>query len=203
MCAQRIAYGLTGQIGAGKTFVGKHLLSVGCSIYNADEKAHELVTTSASLRAQIISLLGKDAFTPTGDYNRAYVAKQIFGNATLRLALEALIHPAVFSDFEVWKANSPTAHPFVFMESALLPRLAWQGHFQGIILVTAPYETRLARIVKRDNTTREAAELRLLAQPSESDYYRIANFVIENSSRFHLENQLADLIEVLTLQHAY
>jgi len=202
MRTTRTPYGLTGQIGAGKTYVGKLLTIHGCAIYNADEKARELLNTNVALREEIIKLLGHEAFTQTGAYNREYVARKIFSTPPLRLALESLIHPAVFSDFTAWKEKCKTQHPFVFMESALLPRLDWHPHFRSIILITAPAKTRLARIIQRDNTTRERAEERLLAQPTDFDYYTVAHFVIENSPRFNLENQLSQLIEILKLQHA-
>lgn len=198
----RTAYGLTGPIGSGKTYIGKQLAACGCALYNADERAKDLLERSSELRTSIVSLLGQESFKATGVYNREYVARQIFSKPSLRIALEKLIHPAVFSDFEKWKECCTTAYPFVFMESALLPRLDWKTHFRGILVVTAPQNVRLARVMQRDRTTQAQAEERMQAQPKEAEYYAISHFVIENSPRFSLESQIVQLLEILKLQHA-
>ena len=198
----RVAYGLTGQIGAGKTFVGKLLSQQDCAIYNADERAQLLLLSDRELQAIISDLLGAEAFTPKGGYNREYVAGKIFKNPTLRSALEALIHPAVFADFALWKEKCATQRNFVFMESALLPRLDWHPYFRGIVLITAPQSVRLERVMQRDHTTRERALERMAAQPTTREYYEVAHFVLENSSRFDLATEVAQLIDILQLQNA-
>ena len=202
MNTTRVAYGLTGQIGAGKTYVGKLLSKYGCAVYNADQQAQHILLSDQELRAKIAAILGTQAFTPTGLYNREYVAQEIFKNPTLRSALEGLIHPAVFADFSLWKDRCETQLNFVFMESALLPRLNWRPYFRAIVLITAPETLRLQRIIQRDNTTPQRALERMAAQPTTPEYYQVAHFVLENSPRFDLTTEVEQLVDILQLQNA-
>ncbi|MGP1363070.1 MAG: dephospho-CoA kinase [Bacteroides sp.] len=194
-----VAYGITGIIGSGKTFVAQRLVEeYGAAVYNADQRAKYLISSSQELQAQITSLFGREAFTEGGVYNREYVAKRVFRDKVLLTQLEALIHPAVFRDFEEWKEQFTGVSPIVFMESALLPRLAWRDYLQGIIVVSAPRELRIERIKVRDNCTEIQALERIAAQPDEQAYLRCANYLVENSSRFALTPQLVQLIDMIT-----
>ena len=197
----RTAYGITGFIGAGKTFVAQQLADRGCAIYSADQAAQRLVLLP-SMRSHLVGLLGEEAYLPNGEYNRRYVASRIFQFPTLRASIESLVHPAVFEDFRLWSQEVDTRYPFVFMESALLPRLAWRSFLHALILVTTPAEARLLRIVARDHTTRELALQRIASQPDEMQYYAAAHFIIENTTAERLAPQLDRLLEILQRQNA-
>ncbi len=198
---ERIAYGITGFIGSGKSFVSARLAEQGCAIYSADEAAQRLVLSSA-LRPKLSQILGKEAYLPNGEYNRPYVAQRLFTFPSLRANVEAVVHPAVFDDFRVWTREVTTPYPFVFMESALLPRLCWRDFLCGLVLVTASPAVRLSRIVARDHTTREAALQRIASQPDLMQYYMAANFLIENEGSEDLRRQIALLLEILKHQNA-
>ncbi len=197
----RVAYGITGLIGSGKSYVAGLLANRGCAVYSADEAAKRLVL-SASLRKKLTTILGKETYLPNGEYNRQYVAQRLFTLPSLRANVESVVHPAVFDDFQAWSQEVTSPYPFVFMESALLPRLCWHDFLEGLVLVTASAEERLSRIVARDQTTREAALQRVASQPDALAYYMSANFLIVNEKDSSLDPQLSRLLEILEHQNA-
>ena len=88
--------GITGGIGSGKSFVCRVFQQLGVPVYQADERAKWLTEHDPMLRADIIRLLGREAYDLAGRYNRAFVAAQVFGNPDRLVALNALIHPRVW-----------------------------------------------------------------------------------------------------------
>src|ERR1700753_2458865 len=86
--------GLSGGIGAGKSFVAQLFAEFGCLVLSADEEVSQLYTQQ-SVRQQLRDWWGNDAFTPTGEINRPWIAQHIFTNASERKKLENLLHPRV------------------------------------------------------------------------------------------------------------
>ena len=86
--------GLTGGIGSGKTTAAKFLEKLGFLVYYSDIRAKEIVNDDKTLKKNIIELLGSEAYDTEGNYNRKWVAEQIFNNDEKRQALNSIIHPA-------------------------------------------------------------------------------------------------------------
>ena len=109
--------GLTGGIGSGKTTVSKMFAELGVPVYNSDQQAKALMTTSAKLRQQISELLGKEAYAQ-GELQRNYIAKKVFASPELLQKLNALVHPVVKEDFVQWSLKQD--YPYVIQEAAIL-----------------------------------------------------------------------------------
>jgi len=188
--------GLTGGIGSGKTTLAKHIEECGYPVYFSDDKAKEIVNTNTALKAQIIALLGNDAYDASGRYNRAFVADKVFNNAELLTSLNSLIHPAVKVDFEQWVQSQSS--PIVFKETALLFELGHQTSCFKSVLVTADDNIRMKRVMDRDGKTYREVEKIMQKQMPEKDKIRKADFVIyNNGTTSQLETETAVLLSQL------
>ncbi len=185
--------GLTGGIGSGKSTVARFLEERNFAVYYSDDRAKEIVNENEVLKEKIIDLLGKEAYDLNGMYDRKYVANIVFNNNDLLQKLNAIIHPAVKTDFENWVENQTTE--FLFKETALLFELKLQEQCWKSVLVTADDSIRIKRVMDRDQKTYREVEAVLKKQMSEKDKIRRADFVIYNNSTLEeLENQTEKFI---------
>ncbi len=188
--------GITGGIGSGKSLVCKVFSVLGIPIYEADARAKYLISHDQLLKKSIIELLGEQAYLASGDYNRAWVASQVFGNPVLLSKLNALVHPKVRQDATDWiQQNQQTS--FVLYEAALMKAAGDGNTFDKVIVVNAPVDLRIQRIKVRDQ--RSEAEIRAIIerQISEEERRKIADFTIENDEKQPLLPQILDLYEKL------
>ncbi|WP_340158769.1 dephospho-CoA kinase [uncultured Maribacter sp.] len=169
--------GLTGGIGSGKSTVSKMFLELGVPVYNSDERAKKLMNTSTEIKNQIIAFLGKESYHEE-KLNRAYIAKKVFNDTTLLAQLNAIVHPVVREDFLKWTGEQE--YCYVIQETALLFENNSQHLYDSIILVTAPKEERISRVVSRDNGTREQVIARMNNQMDDEEKLNLSDFVIEN-----------------------
>ena len=170
--------GITGGIGSGKSTIAAYFNSeYNIPVYYADAEAKKLMV-SPDLRTQIIDLLGVAAYNET-DLDRKYVASKVFNDAQLLEALNAIVHPAVGEHFIKW-ARSQDA-PYVLKEAAILFENNTEKLCDYVILVTAPEEVRIDRVLKRDQTTEAEIKSRMDKQWKDSKKIPLADFVIENT----------------------
>ena len=170
--------GLTGGIGSGKTTIA-NLFALHFSIptYIADTKAKELVANNKQLQQEIVALLGEEAFVE-GRYNTAFVAQEVFSNKEKLDKLNAIIHPYVQQDFLQWKQSQQA--PYVIKEAAILFESGSYRDCDFIIMVTAPLEERIKRVMLRDKIDRETVEKRIKNQWNDEKKIELSTFVIEN-----------------------
>ena len=170
--------GLTGGIGSGKTTIANlFALHFSIPIYIADTKAKELVANNKRLQQEIVALLGEEAFVE-GRYNTAFVAQEVFSNKEKLDKLNAIIHPYVQQDFLQWKQSQQA--PYVIKEAAILFESGSYRDCDFIIMVTAPLEERIKRVMLRDKIDRETVEKRIKNQWNDEKKIELSTFVIEN-----------------------
>ena len=169
--------GLTGVMGSGKTTVLKMFKELGAAVYIADIEAKKLMNTSFELKDKIIGVFGKDSYD-NGKLNTKYLSNIVFKSPDKLALLNSFVHPAVQKDFLEFVSNS--AKKYVVFESALLFQTKIQDYCDFKIVVTAPFDIRLDRIMKRDGLSQQAIESRLKHQSSVEDMLLKADFVIEN-----------------------
>ena len=170
--------GLTGGIGSGKTTIANlFALHFSIPIYIADTKAKELVANNKQLQQEIVALLGEEAFVE-GRYNTAFVAQEVFSNKEKLDKLNAIIHPYVQQDFLQWKQYQQA--PYVIKEAAILFESGSYRDCDFIIMVTAPLEERIKRVMLRDKIDRETVEKRIKNQWNDEKKIELSTFVIEN-----------------------
>ncbi|WP_315499534.1 dephospho-CoA kinase [Capnocytophaga gingivalis] len=174
--------GLTGGIGSGKTTIANlFALHFSIPIYIADTKAKELVANNKQLQQEIVTLLGEEAFVE-GRYNTSFVAQEVFSNKEKLDKLNAIIHPYVQQDFLQWKQSQQA--PYVIKEAAILFESGSYRDCDFIIMVTAPLEERIKRVMLRDKIDRETVEKRIKNQWNDEKKIELSTFVIENRESY-------------------
>ena len=169
--------GLTGGIGSGKSTVARMFEEMGVAVYIADDEAKNLMNEDKVLKNQIIQLLGVDAYSD-GVLNRAYIANIVFNNRQKLQELNAIVHPAVARHFETWKNQQEGQ--YVIKEAAILFENGGYKLCDQTILVLAPLEIRIQRVLKRDQITREQILSRAKNQWDDSQKIPLADYVINN-----------------------
>ena len=165
------AVALTGGIGSGKSVVAAYLRENGVPVYDSDSQAKMLYHDGGFL-SRIEEVLGC-TLRPGVVFDRKLLAQKLFSSEKDRLAVEALVHPAVLEDFNRWRDGFRSAvwrgyadlPPFVVMESALvLEKPLFQGVFDAVVAVDAPLPVRIARVMGRDGTDSGSVCGRIAAQ---------------------------------------
>ena len=188
--------GITGGIGSGKTTICKIFEILGIPVYYADEQAKDLVVKNPDLKKKIIELLGEKAYLEDGSYNRTYVADVVFKDKKKLEKLNQIVHPAVFSDGEQWHLAQKNV-PYTLKEAALLFESKGYQLLDKTILVVAPKEVRIERVMKRDNTSKAAILDRISKQMPDAEKIKLADFIILNDGKAPLVNQILKIHDKL------
>ena len=169
--------GLTGGIGSGKSTVAKMFKKLGVPVYNSDKKAKNLMKSSKKLRASIKALLGEDAYDGK-KLNKAFIADKIFKDKSLLNKLNAIVHPAVREDFISWAKKQEA--PYVIQEAAIIFENGLHEFYDKIILVTAPEEVRLKRVLERGGVSKADILARMGNQWQDARKIKLSDLVIDN-----------------------
>lgn len=193
----------TGGIGSGKSYVAAMLAAMGFPVYDSDRRARFLYDTSAGLLNQLVALLGGE-IVKDGRLQREVVAAKIFSNKELLLQLEQIVHPAVLEDFEKWcKEIAASFEPgkvplFVVFESAIiLEKPLVRGIADKILVVSAPLELRLNRVMGRDGHSKERVLERISAQWEDKKREAMADFIIFADDKKALLPQLLPVVAAM------
>ena len=137
--------GLTGGIGSGKSTIARELEKQGFAVYDCDHEAKRIIAEKKDVQTAIINLLGEEAFV-NGHYNTAYVAQRVFDKKELLEKLNKIVHPAVKEDI----IRQTSAVRLLFVESAILCKAGLDSLCDKIVVVEAPEEVRIERVIARD-----------------------------------------------------
>ncbi len=193
---QPLQVGITGGIGSGKTTACKIFESFGIPVYNADERAKQIMVEDEDLKQEIVKNFGVNAYFPDGQLNREFLANIVFNEPGRLKILNSLVHPAVGLDGLKWH-QSQTGVPYTIREAALLIESGSYKMMDYLILVTAPEQVRIERVMTRDNTTEAAVLARMEKQMPEQEKATYADFCINNDSRSSLIKQVFEIHQQL------
>lgn len=155
---------VTGPIGSGKSAVTALLRERGIPVYDSDEKAKRLYDRSPALVKRLEEALGTPLKGKDGKVDRRRLAALIFSDATARGTLESILYPALLESFKRWRRRQKGA-PFVVLESAvILSKPIFDGLADAVVLVTAPEDLRIQRVMRRSGLSREEVLARMRAQ---------------------------------------
>lgn len=183
--------GITGGIGSGKTTACRIFETLGIPIYNADERAKELMSNRPDLIAGIKTIFGEKAYKTATILNRVYLANVLFKDKVKLEQLNLLVHPAVLEDSMQWQIEQAQKGAlYSLKEAALLFESGTYVTLDKIIVVTAPSELRIQRVMARDGVDAEAVKARMVRQWPQADKVAKADFLIENINRNTLEAQV-------------
>jgi dephospho-CoA kinase len=172
--------GLTGNIGSGKSIVSQVFETLGVPVYHSDDKA-KYILDEPETRVELQNLFGSAIFDPSGKTDRKKIAEIVFNNSAKLAALNNIIHPSVIKDFQTWILQQQSAS-YVIMESAILFETGYADLFDKIIVVTAPENIRIDRVMKRDKIKEEEIIKRIQNQMPEADKTAKADFLIVNDN---------------------
>lgn len=170
--------GITGKIGSGKSTLSEVARTQGIRVLESDVIAKEVMSTDPKIRSAIESLFGPEAYSG-GLLNRPFLASKIFTDATLRIQLEKIVHPATQ---EVYEAEFRKGKPgeIIVLESALLFQTGLDEIFDALILVEAKDEAVIGREEESRKLSREDVSNRLKLQHYDNEWKEDADFMIAN-----------------------
>jgi len=174
-------WGLTGNIGSGKSTVGRMLRSHGIPVVDADQIAREVVEPGRPAHRELASrfpgVIGKD-----GSLDRKALAARVFADARERAALNAIVHPRIAEEVAArMTALAAGGEKVAVYEAALIVENGLQAGLDGLIVVMAPPEAQMARLRTRDNMSDAEARARIDAQLPAEEKARAATVVVDNS----------------------
>lgn len=183
--------GVTGGIGSGKTLVCQVFEKLGIPVYHADEEARRLMEEDQALMGRMVELFGEEAYLGRA-LNRRYLAEVVFGNRERLNGLNALVHPAVKKDYQQWLAEQKGV-PYVVEEAAILFESGASRWMDLVVMVYAPEELRISRVMARDGVEEETVRKRMIHQMGEEEKRERADLVIVNDEK---ERLLPQVLEV-------
>ena len=189
--------GLTGGIGSGKTMVAEYFKSLEIPVYIADEESRKLMTSDNIINA-LSNEFGNEILE-NGILNREKLAQLVFNNPKKLQKLNSIVHPEVKKHFDNWVEKHKN-YPFVVKEAAILFESGSYKYCDTIITVTAPLETRLQRVMKRDKTDRESVLKRIENQWTDEQRIAKSNYVIHNLSVESTKKQVDEILKKLKNQ---
>jgi len=171
--------GITGGIGSGKSLVCRIFHALGVPVYDADSRAKAVMTTDGILVTHIKKEFGVLSYHEDGSVDREYLAKEVFNNAERLKLLNNLVHPRVAKDFEQWVSGQKSN--YILKEAALLFEAKSYTTLDKVIVVFAPEELRIKRVLQRDpHRTKEQIKEIIQNQLQEEEKLKRADFVIMN-----------------------
>jgi dephospho-CoA kinase len=187
--------GITGGIGSGKSFVANIIEKMGYPVYYSDVRSKELTNIHPIIRQGLIDLVGENVYFE-GELDKKILASAIFLNEEMRLKVNQLIHPIVRQDFEDW-AKAQTSD-LIFNEAAILFETGAYRNFDATVLIYAPIELRLKRVLKRDIITKEEVLARINNQMSDEEKLKMTPYSILNDGESPLLKQIEEVIEKIS-----
>ena len=189
--------GIAGGIGSGKSYVCRRLEARGFQVYDCDQAAKRIMRTSPEVRKALTRLIGPDTYLPSANgtdarLNKAAVARFLLESESNAQAIDAIVHPAVFRDFE--------ESGLQWMESAIMYESGIYRLVDSVIVVTAPEELRVQRIMQRDGISREKALEWMGRQWPQEEVRKRADYEIVNDGLADIDRQLDEILEALGLR---
>lgn len=171
---------VTGGIGAGKSTVCRRLGQLGAQVIDADQLARDVVAPGTPGLAEVVRAFGPDVLNADGSLNRPALAAVVFSDPDRRAVLNGIIHPRVQAESERLVAAAGPGATVVY-DIPLLVETGGRSRFDIVVVVTAPREMRIARLVSERGMTRAEAERRIDAQATDAERAAVADVLIDSS----------------------
>lgn len=185
----------TGGIGSGKSYVIRAFNAAGIPSYDTDAAAKRLYDTDRELLDAVSEIAGKDV-SVDGHLDRGLLASRIFADSSLLGKIEAVVHPAVIRDFRRWEEEQSVE--VVIIESAImLEKPSLRGVADYVLVVSAPEELRIRRVMERDGISREAVLSRMARQWNDRQREEYADFIIVTDERHQIVPEIVKIIETV------
>lgn len=192
-------FGLTGGMGSGKSTVAAALAEAGFPVVDADVLAREIVEPGQPALAELAAAFGEDILLPDGSLDRPELARRAFASEERRLLLNTITHPHIARRKAERLAELAAAgEQAVIYDMPLLIETGEHENMDGVIVVLAPEEVRLDRLVAHRGVDRDDAARRIASQATDEQRCAAATWVLDNSGELaELTPQIEALIEEL------
>jgi dephospho-CoA kinase len=181
-----ITVGLTGGIGSGKSTVAKVFELLGVPVFYADTVAKEIYQDS-DIKELLVNKIGPDIYN-SGVLNKTLMRQFLFESQSNRIFINQLIHPRVAARYQDWKQSQNA--PYIIREAAILIESGSYKDCDQIIVITAPTDMRVKRVVERDKLSVGEVLKRIEAQMSDAERSKFAQHVWTNDNREELLMQI-------------
>ena len=191
-------FALTGKTGAGKSTVAAYLSKNGCFIIDGDKTARQITDKDKPALELLSHAFGSDILLHDGTLNRSLLAQRAFASEENTALLNGITHPLIKEEF-VKQITFAENHGYntVIIDAAAILESDCKDLCSKVIVVHAPEQIRLERILQRDNITVDAALTRIKAQKSDEYYTSQADVIINNFPPYNLVDQLGELKELI------
>lgn len=178
--------GLTGNIASGKSAVSEILRALGAVIIDADKVAREVVEPGTPGWQKIVDCFGRDVLRPDGALDRAELGRRVFADPVELKKLNAITHPLIIEMIQAKLARLAVSGDVktAVLDAPLLIEIGLHSTVDELWVVTVDPETRIKRVMERDNLPREASQARIAAQMPQEEKIRLADVIIENNGTF-------------------
>lgn len=185
--------GLTGGIASGKSTVSGLLRRLGAVVIDADALAREVVAVGTPGLAAVVGAFGSDVLTAEGELDRPAVGRLVFADEAKRRELESIVHPLVFERIVALEQEAGE-EDVVVHDIPLLVESGRADTFDAVVVVEAPHDLQVQRMVEDRGWAREDAEARIAAQASPDQRRAVATHIIDNAgSREALEARVREV----------
>jgi dephospho-CoA kinase len=193
MAESTIKIGITGGIGSGKTIISSLLKSMGYPVFDADTESKRLCNEYEPLKQKLTVAFGKEIYNNTGLLNKATFAVIIFNDPRKLQLANSIIHPFVIEAFLAWVARVQSQ--FAFVESAILLECELETQVHKIVVVTAPEDVRIQRVMSREGVAADAVKARMRNQLPEQQRLAKAHYVILNDNINPVIPQVEEMLQ--------
>src|SRR5690606_31023559 len=171
--------GVTGGIGSGKSKVMNYLNDLGCTIYLSDEAGKRIMQNPVIIN-KVQDIFDENVIENVV-LNRQGIWEIVLNNAVKLKQLNQIIHPAVAEDFKTFIANNKDNDDIIYT-SAIILESNRMDDFDAVVLITAPEEVRIKKVMNRDGISREKVLERMQNQMSDEEKRKFINFEIPNEN---------------------
>ena len=192
-----IKVGITGGIGSGKSTICRIFRILGAPVFVADDVAKNLMNSNNEIIEQLIKEFGREIYSENRALNRKKLAEIIFNDNFQREKVNNIIHPAVRAEFVNW-TNTQNS-PYIIHEAAILFESGFYKMMDFTILITAPEEIRIERVMKRDNVDTKTVRERISKQWADDEKRELASFEMVNDNKNLIIPEILKLNENLKL----
>lgn len=176
-----ITIGLTGGIGSGKSTVSSRLAELGAFIVDADLVAREIVEPGQTALAELAEAFD-GVLNPDGTLNRAELARQAFATPEATKKLNAITHPRIRARTEeLFKQGRESGAEVLVYDMPLLIENGEVNKVDHVLVVDAPDELRIERLVQHRGLDEDDARRRIAAQIDRETRLSAADTVLDNS----------------------
>lgn len=186
--------GLTGGIGSGKSTIASYFKALGVPVYIADDEARKLMDDPEIVKK--VQAVFEENILENHVLNRKKIAALVFSNPQKLEQLNSIVHPEVKKHFISWLKRHKD-QPFIIKEAAILFESGSYKDCDKIIVVTAPEEIRVDRVMQRDKVTKEQVLERMKNQWTEEEKIKRSDFVIENIDLEASEKKVSEILKEL------